>query len=179
MSRPTIFEYLPARSKMYKFSQPPESYIETCTSFYVFSGLRWLTGWVGYWTPTQSHHHSSASHRPTPPPRHHYLWHTIGNNSMSWFGAICLLWRAPVPFLHDAKLIILSCQCMVVIDARINQSKRIVTIQKVIWSCPRPTGPTYALGPYMLEKEKEWDGFLIIQKLWLKRLYVCQMCANT
>ncbi len=31
----------------YKFSQPPGSYVETCTSFYVFSGPRWLTSLVG------------------------------------------------------------------------------------------------------------------------------------
>ncbi len=47
---------------VYEFSQPTESYVETCTSFYMFSGLRLLTGWVGYWTPTQPHHRSSASH---------------------------------------------------------------------------------------------------------------------
>jgi hypothetical protein len=52
----------------YKFSQPPEYYVETCTSFYVFSGLRWLTRWVGYWTPTKPHHYLSTYHRPTPPP---------------------------------------------------------------------------------------------------------------
>ena len=45
----------------YEFSQPPEYYIETCTSFYVFPGPRWLTGWVGYWTPTRSHHRSTTS----------------------------------------------------------------------------------------------------------------------
>jgi hypothetical protein len=28
---------------VYEFSQPPGSYVETCTSFYVFSGPRWLT----------------------------------------------------------------------------------------------------------------------------------------
>jgi hypothetical protein len=30
--------------------------------------------------------------------------------------------------------------------------------------CPRPIGPTYALGPLTLEKEKKkWYGFLIIE----------------
>ncbi len=52
----------------YNFSQPPESYVETCTSFYVISGIRWLTCCVGYWTPTQSHRHLSASCCWTPPP---------------------------------------------------------------------------------------------------------------
>jgi hypothetical protein len=90
----------------YKFSQFPQSYVETCTSFYVFSGLRWLTGWVGYSTPTQSPRYLSASHRPTPPPRHHYLQHTIGIECTSWFGAVCHLWRASVPFLNKVKLLI-------------------------------------------------------------------------
>jgi hypothetical protein len=57
----------------YKFRQPPEYYVETCTCFYVFSGLRWLTRWVGYWTPTKPHHNSSTYHCLTPPPWHHYL----------------------------------------------------------------------------------------------------------
>ncbi len=114
-----------------KLSQPPESYVETCTSFYVFSGLRWLTGWIGYWTPTKMHHRSSASHRPTPPPRHHYLRHTISNDIVSWFGAICPLWRAPVPFLNTVKSLILLRRCPVAIDARINCLKHVVMIQKV------------------------------------------------
>ncbi len=75
----------------YEFSQPPRSYVETCTSFYVFSGLRWLIGWVGYWTPTQPHHRLSAFYHPTPSPRHHYLQHTIGNDTVPWFGAIFLV----------------------------------------------------------------------------------------
>jgi hypothetical protein len=90
----------------YKFSQPIESYVEICTSFYVFLGLRWLTGWVGYWTPTQLHHHLSASHHRTPPPQHYYLRHTIGNKCTSWFGVIRPLWQASVPFLNDAKSLI-------------------------------------------------------------------------
>jgi hypothetical protein len=90
----------------YEFSQPPESYKKTCTSFYVFLGLRWLTGLVGYWTPTQLHHLLSASHCRTPPPQHHYLLHTIGKECTSWFGAIRPLWWAPVSFLNNAKLLI-------------------------------------------------------------------------
>ena len=45
----------------YEFSQPPESYVATDTSFYVISGLRWLTSRVEYWTPARSHHRSTAS----------------------------------------------------------------------------------------------------------------------
>jgi hypothetical protein len=56
----------------YKFSLPLGSYIETCTSFYVFSGPRWLVGWIGYWTPIKLPYCSSASHhwmpRPAPAP---------------------------------------------------------------------------------------------------------------
>ena len=48
---------------VYEFSQPPESYVETCTSFYVFPGPKWLTGRVEYWTPARSHHRSTASHQ--------------------------------------------------------------------------------------------------------------------
>ncbi len=33
-------------------TQPSGSYGQTCTSFYVFSGPKRLSGWVGYWTPT-------------------------------------------------------------------------------------------------------------------------------
>jgi len=36
---------------IYKFSLPPGLYVETCTSFYVLPGPRWLTSWVGNWTP--------------------------------------------------------------------------------------------------------------------------------
>ena len=55
----------------YKFSLPPGLYVETCTSFYVFSGPRWLTDRIRYWTPTRSHHRSSTSrHRMLPPPHH-------------------------------------------------------------------------------------------------------------
>jgi hypothetical protein len=37
--------------------------------------------------------------------------------------------------------------------------------------CPRPIGPTYALGPSTLEEEKKkWYGFLIIENYNLKRL---------
>jgi hypothetical protein len=53
---------------IYEFKLPFGSYVETCTSFYVFSGPKQLSSWVGYWTPTQLHHHLSASHHPTPPP---------------------------------------------------------------------------------------------------------------
>ena len=45
----------------YEFSQPPGSYVETCTSFYILSGPRWLTNRIRYWTSTRSHHHSSTS----------------------------------------------------------------------------------------------------------------------
>ncbi len=45
-----------------------ESYIETRINFYKFSGLKWLTIWVGYWTPNQSHSFSYASFFWTPPP---------------------------------------------------------------------------------------------------------------
>ncbi len=34
--------------KNYEFSQPPGSYVETCTSFYIFSGPRWLADRIGY-----------------------------------------------------------------------------------------------------------------------------------
>jgi hypothetical protein len=61
------------KQMVYKFSQPPEFYVETCTNFFMFSVLRVLTGWVGHWTPTQRHHRLSASHCQMPPPRHHYL----------------------------------------------------------------------------------------------------------
>ncbi len=115
----------------YESSQPPESYVETCTSLYVFSGLRWLTGWVCYWTPTKPHHRLSTSHCPTPPPRHHHLQHTIGNDSVSWFGAIRPLWQAPVPFLNAAKLLISLRQCPVTINAHITRLKHVVMIQKV------------------------------------------------
>ncbi len=37
----------------------------------------------------------------------HYLQHTIGNDGVSWFGAMCPLWRAIVLFLSAAKLLIL------------------------------------------------------------------------
>ncbi len=47
----------------YEFSQPPRSYVETCTSFYVFSGPRWLTNRIGYWSPTRSHHRLTTSRR--------------------------------------------------------------------------------------------------------------------
>jgi hypothetical protein len=80
--------------------------------------------------PTQPHHCSSASYCWTPPPRQDYLQHTIGNSSVSWFGAIRPLWRASVPFLNNAKLLILSCWRTVAIDARINQLKHVVMIQK-------------------------------------------------
>jgi hypothetical protein len=110
----------------YEFSQPTGSNVETCTSFYVFSGFRWLTCWVGYWTPTQPHHHLSAFYRWMPTPWHHCLQHTIGSKCTSWFGAICPLWRAPVPFLNAPKLLILSCQRTDTIDARINQLKHVV-----------------------------------------------------
>jgi hypothetical protein len=55
----------------HKFSLPLGSYVETCTSFYIFSGLRWLVGWIGYWTPIKLPHCLSASHCWTPPPPHH------------------------------------------------------------------------------------------------------------
>ncbi len=113
----------------YEFSQPPGSCVETYTSFYVFSEPKWLTIWVGYWTPTKTHHCSSASHHPTPPPQNHYLWHTIGNNIVSWFGAICPLWQAPVPFLNNMKLLISSCQRTIVIKAHIDRLKHVVMIQ--------------------------------------------------
>ncbi len=55
---------------------------------------------------------------------------------------------------------------------------------KVVSDCPRPIGPTYALGHWTLEKEKKKKKkkcceFLIIENYNLKDLYVCQMCANT
>ena len=55
----------------YEFSLPFGSYVETCTSFYVFSGPKWPSSRVGYWTPTLPPSCSSASHRRTPPPPHH------------------------------------------------------------------------------------------------------------
>jgi hypothetical protein len=85
--------------------------------FLCFLGLNRLTGWVSYWAPTQTRSCSSASCCWEPPPWHQYPQHTIGNECTSWFGAICPLWQAPVPFLKVAKLFILSCQCLVAIDA--------------------------------------------------------------
>jgi hypothetical protein len=35
---------------------PFEPNVETCTSFYVFSGLKWLVNRVGYWTPNHLYH---------------------------------------------------------------------------------------------------------------------------
>ncbi len=113
------------RKLEYEFSQPPEYYIETCTSFYVCSGLRWLTRWVGYWTPTKPHHYSSAYHRLTPPPWHHYLRHTIGNERTSWLGTIHPVRREPVPFLNAAKLLILSCLRTATIDPRMGNDTQI------------------------------------------------------
>jgi hypothetical protein len=55
----------------YKFIQPFGSYVETCTSFYIFSGPKKLSGWVCYWTPTQPHHRWSTSHCWTPSPPCH------------------------------------------------------------------------------------------------------------
>ncbi len=100
----TLYIVLHCSQTIYKFSQPPGSYVQTCTSFYIFSGPNRLSGWVGYWTPTQLHHHLPPSHHPMPPPRHHYLWHTIGNSCVSWFGAFRPARQARVPFLNDAKL---------------------------------------------------------------------------
>ncbi len=39
------------------------------TSFYKFSGTKWLAGWIGYWTHTQPHSCLSTSHSwmPVPP----------------------------------------------------------------------------------------------------------------
>ena len=116
----------------YEFSHPTESNIETCTSFYVFSGLRWLTGRVGYWTPTQPHHRSSASCHWMPLPRHHYLWHTIWNECTSWFSAIRVVRQEPVPFLNNTKLLLSSCWCTVAIDDPIDWLKHVIMIQKVI-----------------------------------------------
>jgi hypothetical protein len=115
----------------YEFSQPPEYYVETCTSFYVFSGLRWLTRWVRYWTPNKPHHYSSTYHRPTPPPWQHYLRHTIGNKCTSWLGMICPVRREPVPFLNAAKMLISSCLHTAAIDGRIDRSKYVVMIHKL------------------------------------------------
>jgi hypothetical protein len=58
---------LPKENKLgvnkYEFSQPPEPYVATDTSFYVISGLEWLNSRVGYWTSARSHHRSTASCR--------------------------------------------------------------------------------------------------------------------
>jgi hypothetical protein len=45
----------------YEFCLPLGSYVDTCTSFYVFSGPRWLVGWIGYWTPIELPHCLSVS----------------------------------------------------------------------------------------------------------------------
>ena len=72
--------------RLNKFILPFEPYVETCTSFYVFSGLKWLDGRVGYWTPSHLHCRSSASHHWSPP--YHKPQHTIGNECASRYGAI-------------------------------------------------------------------------------------------
>ncbi len=52
-------------------SLPLGSYVETCSSFYVFSGPRWLVGWIGYWTPIKLPCRLSGFHCWTPLPPHH------------------------------------------------------------------------------------------------------------
>jgi hypothetical protein len=73
----------------HEFSLPFGSYVETCTSFYQFSGPTWLAGWIGYCAPTEFPPHLSTFNCWTPLPWHHYSQHTIGNECMSRFGAIC------------------------------------------------------------------------------------------
>jgi hypothetical protein len=34
-------------------SFPPGLYVKICTSYYTFPGPRWLTGWMGNWTPAR------------------------------------------------------------------------------------------------------------------------------
>ncbi len=47
-----------------------------------------------------------------------------------------------------------------------------------IMFCPRPTSPIYAVGPYMLEKEKNGMGFDIweIMKLRGREMKYCGAC---
>ncbi len=118
----------------YEFSQPPGSYVETCTSFYLFSGPRWLTSWVGYWTPPKrTIVHPFPIVQCSHPGTITFLRHTTGNDNVTWFGAIHLVRQAPVPFLNNAKLLILLCWCPVAIKACINCLKHVVMIQKVTW----------------------------------------------
>jgi hypothetical protein len=70
-SKPPEFPTLAATDPQYEFSPPFGSYVETCTSFYVFSGPKKLSSWVCYWTPTQLHHRLSTSHCWMPLPPHH------------------------------------------------------------------------------------------------------------
>ncbi len=59
------------------------------------------------------------------------LTSTIGNECTSRFGLICPLWRALVPFLNVAKLLILLRLCLVATDASIDQIKHTEVIPKV------------------------------------------------
>ncbi len=89
--------------EVYKFSLPFGSYIETCTSFYVFSRPTWLADWIGYWTPIKLPRCLSASHCWTPPPLHHSLSTLSAMSVHLGLAQICPLWQALVPFLNDAK----------------------------------------------------------------------------
>jgi hypothetical protein len=68
-----LFWALPVEVRLpsYEFCLPLGSYIEICTNVYVFSGPRWLAGWIGYWIPIKLPHRLSASCHWTPPPPHH------------------------------------------------------------------------------------------------------------
>jgi hypothetical protein len=91
----------------YKFSQPFESYVETCTSFYVFFWMQMadrLGRLLDPYPTALLFVHFPLLDTPDPASLPSIL---ISNNCMSWFGAICPLWQAPVPFLNAAKLLIL------------------------------------------------------------------------
>ena len=93
------------------------TYVETCTSFYVHSGLnkwRWLASsnverLVPY--PT-GNWQSYASHCTTPPFRYQQPQHTFGWQWMARFGQSHRQWRAPDPFWNAVKLLSLSLRCL-------------------------------------------------------------------